>query len=171
MIDTHEPLFGGEENQRILAAPAMRIAVRELERMEQRAGRTQFLDDRVVGLENILAYPLAAVGGELAGRVDRRKRLEPVLRADHEIFVAMSGRGMHEAGAGVGRNMVAVHQLYIAGNERMAENILPVERLERFAIERDTFFDRERALLLDRLGQPRGDDVIALARLERDVIE
>ena len=41
VIDTHEPLLGREENQRVLAAPAMRIAVRELEQMEQRAGGAQ----------------------------------------------------------------------------------------------------------------------------------
>ena len=110
--------------------------------MEQRAGRAQSFDDRIVGLENILPRPFAAVGRELAGRIDRREWLEPILRADHEVFVAMSRRGMHEAGPGVSRDMIAVHQLDVAGDKRMAENILPVERLERLAIERDSFFRR-----------------------------
>ena len=117
MIDAHEPLLGGKKNQRILAAPAMRIAVRELVRVEQRADCAQFLDDRIVGLEDVLPRPFAAIGGELARRVDRRKRLQPVLRADHEIFVAVPGRGMHEAGAGVRGDVIAVHQLDRRGRQ------------------------------------------------------
>ena len=123
----------------------------------------QFLDDRIVGLEDVLPRPFAAIGGELARRIDRRERLQPVLRADHEIFVAVAGRGMHEAGAGVRGDVIAVHQLDVARDKRMAEDILAVERLERLAIERDAFFDREPAFLLDRVGQARGDDVVMVA--------
>ena len=53
----------------------------------------------------------------------------------------------------------------------MAENILAVERLERRAIERDSFLDCEPGFLRDRFGQRARDDVVMVADFQRDVIE
>ena len=50
-----EPLLGGAEDDRIVAAPAMRIRVLELFRMQQHAALLQQLDDRRVRLEHFLA--------------------------------------------------------------------------------------------------------------------
>ena len=46
MVDVDEPLLGGEKNQRIVASPAMRIAVRERLAVQQRADLLQMLDDQ-----------------------------------------------------------------------------------------------------------------------------
>ena len=78
---------------------------------------------------------------------------------------------MHEAGAGVGGDVLGVHQLHVARQKRMPKNILAVERFERRAVERDAFLDREPAFLLDAVGQSRRDHVVMVANFQRDVVE
>ena len=140
MVDVKEPLLGGEKNQRIVASPAMRIAVRERLAVQQRADFLQILNDRGVRLEDVLPFPIAT--GENAAAVDRRHRLEAVLIADHEILVAVTWRGMHQAGARIGRDMRPIHQLHIAIEKRMAKDIFPIKRLEILARERNSLIDR-----------------------------
>ena len=171
MIDADEPLLGREKNQRIVASPAMRIAVREFLRMQQRADGAQFLDDRIIRLEDVQPFPLATVAREYSAAVDRRERRQSVLLADNEILVAVSGRGMHEAGAGVGGDVLGVHQLHVARQKRMPKNILAVVRLDRLAVERDSFLDCEPGFLLDAVGQSRRHHVIMFADFQRDVVE
>src|SRR5208282_911636 len=107
----------------------MRIAMREFLRMEQRPELAQFFNDRIVGREDILTGPFAAFSSEYAAGIDWCKRLQTVLRADHKILVAMAGRGMHQAGAGVSGNVIREHQLAVAGDERVAEDVAAIERL------------------------------------------
>ena len=171
MVDAHEPLLGREKNQRIVASPAMRIAVREILRVQQRADGAQFFDDRIVRLEDVLPFPLAAVAREHSAAVDRSERLDSVLLADDEILVAVAGRGMHEAGAGVGGDVIGVHQLDVARQKRMPENVPTIERLDRLATERDSLFDFQAGFFLDAVRQARRDDVVMVADFQRDVIE
>ena len=53
-----EPLLGGAEDDRIMAAPAMRIGVLHLFRMHEHAASLQQFDDRRVRIENALAFVL-----------------------------------------------------------------------------------------------------------------
>src|SRR5262249_45177017 len=126
MIDAHEPLLGCTENERVVASPTMRIAVRERLRMKQGVLFAQALDDGSVGLEDVLARPLAALGGEPSRVVDRRERIEPVPGSDHEVLVAVTRGGMNQAGARVGGHVVAVHKFYITFEEWMTEDVLAV---------------------------------------------
>ena len=112
----------------------MRIAVREILRVQQRADRPQFFDDRSVRLEDVLPFPLAAVSREHSAAIDGRERCQAVQFTDDVILVAVSGRGMHEPGAGVGGDVLGVHQLAVARQKRMPENIAAVERLNRLAV-------------------------------------
>ena len=149
----------------------MRIAVREILRVQQRADRPQFFDDRPVRLEDVLPFPLAAVPREHSAAIDGSERRQAVLSADDVILVAVSGRGMHEPGAGVGGDVLGVHQLAVARQKRMPENIAAVERLDCLAVECDSFLDRQPTLFLDTVGQSRRDHVVAIATFQRDIVE
>src|SRR5205823_8489430 len=56
-VERDPPLVGGAEDDRLLAAPAMRIAVADLERLpavvEERACAAQLVDDLRVGVEDL----------------------------------------------------------------------------------------------------------------------
>ncbi len=171
MVDAHEPLLGRQKDQRILAAPAMRIAMRQFLRMQQRADLAQLCHYRIVRLEDVLSRPLSPIGREHSPGVDRGERLQPVLCAHHEIFIAVTRSGMHQAGAGVCGDVVAEHQTAVTIRERMDEDIFSVERLQRFTVDRHVLFDRQPAGLCRRLGEPCRHDVIFVSRSKRHVVE
>ena len=66
LVESDEPLFGGAENHRIVAAPAVRIAVREFAFADQRAALFQQLDDDRIGLEHGLAFVFGQTFDEAA---------------------------------------------------------------------------------------------------------
>src|SRR4051812_10562807 len=109
MIDIQEPLFGGAKNQGIFTSPAMRVAMRVLARMEQRAIAAQVLDDRRVSLEYVLSSPLTSIGGKNSFVVNWSEWLKPILRAHHEVLVTMTGSSMDQTRTGISRHVVAVH--------------------------------------------------------------
>ena len=57
-LHADEPLLGGAEDRRLVAAPAVRIAVLDLSLRQQRARSLQHLDDDRVRLPNRLADQL-----------------------------------------------------------------------------------------------------------------
>src|SRR5579862_4265407 len=57
-LHADEPLLGRAEDDRVLAPPAVRVAVRHRLRGEQRATGAQVIDDWRVGLEHAHALPL-----------------------------------------------------------------------------------------------------------------
>ena len=63
-----EPLLGGAKDHRIFAAPAMRITVRQLFFLEQRAVLSQFLNDAWISFEYRLALKIAGFGSKFAFR-------------------------------------------------------------------------------------------------------
>ena len=67
------------------------------------------LNNQRVRIENVLSRPFTA--GEHSRAVDRRIRRKAILGADHEILVAVTGRGMHQAGTGFVGDVRRVHQL------------------------------------------------------------
>ena len=80
----------------------------------------QVLDDLRVGLEHVHAGPERHVGGELAAMVDGRVDVEAVAPAGREVVRAVAGRGVHEARAGVERDVVAEDEDALALEEGMA---------------------------------------------------
>jgi len=98
-----EPLAGGAEEHRVLAAPAVRVLVLDLLAglVEEVAGLGQECDDLRVGLEDLHARPVRDLGGVAARAVDGCVDVEP-LGATHGIVVGAVARGrVHEAGSGV----------------------------------------------------------------------
>ena len=97
---SHKPLLRRPLNCRLFAPPAMRIVMLKLLMMKQRTGFLQLVDHELVGVPDQLAAEefrhgviVAAVGED--GVVD----LEAVFHAGLVVFLAVSGRGVDEAGA------------------------------------------------------------------------
>ncbi len=101
VVDRDEPLRGGAEQDRPLAPPAVGVAVAQrLARLvEQVAGLVQVFDDVGVGVPRLAAGPARHLVGELAGVVERRVRLEPVVHAGDVVLGAVAGRGVDQPGA------------------------------------------------------------------------
>ena len=72
----------------------------------------------------------STVSREMAAASDRRVDLEAVLHARQEVVRAMTGRGVHRAGALLERDVVGQHGDRVAVVQRMAE----LEALEQLAL-------------------------------------
>ncbi len=98
----------------MLAAPTMRVRVRERLGREQAPGGTQVLDDTRIGIEDAHAAELCDLGKEAARVVDGRVDVEVIAASDVVILLAMTGRGVHQAGAGLERHVLAENEQRIA---------------------------------------------------------
>ena len=78
----NEPLLGRAKDDRIVAAPAVRIAVLQLAFGHEIAARFQQGDDGGIGLEDGLAFVLGQPFDEAAVVIERRVRLDAVFLAD-----------------------------------------------------------------------------------------
>src|SRR6202023_1174956 len=116
-----EPLLGGTENHRIVAAPAVRIAVSEFSLADEHAALLQQFDDRPIGLEYRFAFVLRQTFGESAFVVLRRVRFEIVFLAGVEIFSAMAGRRVNNSAALIERHVVGENGWARAIEKRMPE--------------------------------------------------
>ena len=101
MVDAQEPLLGGAVDERLLAAPAVGIGVFDFFRFDQDIFFFQELDDPVIGVEHVDALHVAVVVGEAAVFVHGTVDVQAVLEPDDVVLVAVSRRGVHDAGARV----------------------------------------------------------------------
>src|SRR5207237_9063333 len=111
-VEPDPPLVGGAEDDRVLAPPAVRVAVADLEglpaRVEQSARRAKLVDDLRVRVEHVLARePQAGFDGKAAALVDRRPDGQAVLDAHVEVVFAVPRGGVHQAGARLGGSVRA----------------------------------------------------------------
>ena len=107
LVETGEPLDRRPEDDGILAAPAVRVLVAELRVVPGEGARgLQVLDDRRIRVEHLLPAVLRD-RREPAGFVDGREDRELLALPGEEVVFAVAGRGVHEAGAGVHRDVVA----------------------------------------------------------------
>ncbi len=128
-VHADEPLLGGAEDGGVMAAPAVGIAVLDLARGQKRAFALQDVDDDGVAVPHRLAQEFF---GQLAGRafgleeaagaVDWAIHWQPVLDADHVVFLAVSGSGVHCAGTLLKRYVLAKESHRIALQEGMTED-------------------------------------------------
>jgi hypothetical protein len=102
-----EPLLGRAEDHRILASPAVRIAVLHALRREKPPRFAEPGDDRRVGVEDALAREALDVVREAAAGIDRRVDRETVPKTDLVVFLPVSRRGVDESRSGVERRMLA----------------------------------------------------------------
>ncbi len=126
-VHADEPLRGRAEDHRVLAAPAVRIAVLVRLVRHERARGAQVLDDALVGREDLQPGVRPRLGGEAARGVDRIDDRQAVAHAGLEVVRAVSGRGVHDAGAGLELDVLGEHHDGIAVEERMPHRE-PVER-------------------------------------------
>ena len=90
-VQAHEPLRRGQEDHRVVAAPAVRVLVRERLPVPEPAALVQRLLDLRVGVEHALAAEQLHRVEEVAAGSDRRVDLEAVLHAGQEVVRAVAG--------------------------------------------------------------------------------
>ena len=170
VVDRAEPLLGGAVDDRLLAAPAVRVLVDDLLHREEVAGGFQLLGDRLVGGVGRKARELARELGQLAELIDRHDDFDLgiVLRADVEVLDAVAGRRVDAACAALERDVVAKDDRRLP----VEEGMLVGDILEFLAQA-----DAENLVILDlgrlhrRLDQLLGHDVIFPARLHDAVLK
>ena len=110
MVDRDEPLLGRAEDHRLLAPPAVRIAVRERLLVEEMAGFSQLLHDHGIGGEDLLAgQPVRGIRREAPRLVDRAQDGKPVRPAGLVVFRTMPGGGVHQPGAVLDADILGQH--------------------------------------------------------------
>ena len=109
----------------------MRVAVLQRRLVQQRAALLQHRDHVLVRFEHVLAFEQRRAGDEAAVAADRIVDRQLVLQADFVVLVAVPGRGVHEAGAGIERHVVAEHDR----NGALVERMLQLQTFERRARE------------------------------------
>ena len=112
LVHGDEPLVGGAEKHRLLAAPAVRIAVRDLLLEHKRTALAEELDDMRVGLVGVHAAEGAARAEsltivEVAVVIDRHANIGDTSVETGKIVVnTMSRRIMDDTGAVVGADVL-----------------------------------------------------------------
>ena len=107
MLHADEPLRRGAENHRRLVAPAVRVAVAQRLVVQQPPVALQGLDDDRVGFLDLEARNQRRTGQEAPIVADRVAHRQPVALADREVFLTVAGGGVHRAGAGLERDVLA----------------------------------------------------------------
>ena len=110
MIEGDPPLLGRPEQDRLLAAPAVRVAVGQRLGMEQQVPLAEILEDERIGVAGLHAGELADPFDESSVVVHRRVDRQAVFASGHEVVDAVSGRRVHRAGPGVARHVVGKDQ-------------------------------------------------------------
>src|SRR5260221_9751571 len=98
-----------------MAAPAVRVLVRERRAMPQAAALFERPLDVRVGIEHPLTGKQLHRVVEVSARPDRRVDLEAVLEAGGEVVSAVSRSRMDRAGAGVERDGLPENPDRVAG--------------------------------------------------------
>ncbi len=138
-----------------MAAPAVRVLMRERLAMPEPAAFLQRLFDLRVRVEHTLAAEELDVLVEVPARSDRRVDLEAVAQARVEVVRAVAGRRVNRASARVERDVLAEHADGIALIKRMAE----ADAFEVRALHlRDGCRQIAADDLADRLGKLLGED-------------
>ena len=121
LVHADKPLAGGAVNQRGFVAPAMRIAMFDFGVGQQAAVFLQPFGNHGVGFPHSKAGHARHIAAVAAFAVYRIIQFDAVFQA-HEIIVqAVRRRGVHQARACFGGNVVAVEHRNIALEERMLE--------------------------------------------------
>ena len=110
-FDTDEPLLGAAEDDGSLAAPIVRVAVRELVAVEEMAAVAEVIGDFLVRVPDGLAgQPLRNGRVVLAVVRDGAIHGKAFALSGLEILGAVAGRGVHESGAVFERDVFRAHE-------------------------------------------------------------
>ncbi len=116
LVHGDEPLARGTEDDRLLAAPAVRIGVRDVLMKDEGATLLEPLDDLRVGSVHVHAGPGAACAHavalvEVAVVVDRHHDRDVEAHAGIVVVDAVPGSGVDDAGAIFERDVVSIDEL------------------------------------------------------------
>ena len=177
LVHRDEPLRRVAEDHRLLGAPGMRILVFEAAARQQHAGPDQRLDHGLVGVALLALVVDDAFSRKARGLIGQRAVLVDGVgdgggdaaclqsararRPDIEILAAVAGRGMDEAGAGVGGDVVAFeqrHAEFITAGEA-AKRMRALHRRQRACRQvADLVVAGDAGLLEHRFGERVGQD-------------
>ena len=117
LVHGNEPLIGRAEDDRLMATPAMRIAMDDIDMSNENSLLAQPFDDARVSLIHIKTRKRTCFVGEHAIIVDRHEDRKIELKADQVVVLAMTRSRMDRAGTRVERDMIAIddHALKISG--------------------------------------------------------
>src|SRR5216117_514854 len=104
LVERDEPLLGRAEQRRVLAAPAVRIRVRQGMLGRQRADLLEVGDDLRIRVPHREAGEVLDLGHEPAVVVDGVVDLQAERAAELVVFLAVPGRDVDEPGPGVHRD-------------------------------------------------------------------
>ena len=97
LVHSDEPLRRGAKNHRVLATPAMRIAMVVLFTEQQHAALAHEFHDHIIRIEHTLAGEVLHLRRESPGVVDRAIDLQTVTLADDEVVVTVTRRRVYTA--------------------------------------------------------------------------
>ena len=121
LVEGDEPLLGGAEDDRVLAAPADRVGVRVLAGLQEGARLAQELHDRGVRVEDLLPGEALDLGQEAPRLVHGAVDVEAVADAGEVVVPAVAGGGVDDAGAGVEGDVVGQDDGRVAVDPGVAE--------------------------------------------------
>ena len=124
-----EPLLGGAEDDRVVAAPAVRVGVFEIGDGEQGTVLLEHGDDDGIGGPDFFAFegrersmrPRCGIDMEVPGSIDAAGLVEVIALTGVEVVCAMRGRGVDRAGALVGGDVGGEDAEDAALEERVLE--------------------------------------------------
>jgi len=120
LFHADEPLGGGTEDDRLLAAPAVRVGVADLGGLEQCAHFGQLFDDLGVGFKDVETGEKFHGRQEAARIVQGRVNVQLVGQAHFVVLAAVAGSGVDAAGTGIQGHVAAQDQGGLAVIEGMA---------------------------------------------------
>ena len=174
-IDRAEPLRRGAEDDGLVAAPAVRVAVDDVLARKEHAALAHILENDRVGFLGLHAGVFAGVVGVAALVVHGDDHVHAVAAAGLVVVRAEAGRRVDAARAGVHRDILGVEQAGRFRQERViGEHVLK----ERAGVRFENFVLPDAADAHDLLGERFGNDVdlaviglderVALSRMQAD---
>jgi len=162
-----EPLFGGAEDDGLLAAPAVGIGVGDLARTKEGACFGQLFNNALVGFEYLLAGEELHVFHEPAPVVHRVVDVEAESEPHHVVVLAVSGGGVDASGARFQGDVFAQEDHRIPVIERMGAVFL----LQKAGLECGDNLTGRAGGGAERIQKTGGDDQDLASRVEGRVVE
>src|SRR6202162_3454981 len=168
LVHLDEPLLGGAKDDRIVAAPAVRITVLVRMMAQQRAAIGEKFYDNGIRRENVFAFVFGQAFRVHTTIIERRVNFEVVALTGNEVVGAMSWSGVHDAAALIECDVVGED----AGHFNGQEGMLKLHAVEFATFERgDNFGFGNAAICLQRRDAIGGQQEAALLRLNDGVVE
>ena len=121
LVHLDKPLFGGAEDHRVVAAPAMRVAVLVFVMAQKGAAVGEQFHDDGIRCENIRPPVFGQTPRGDAHGVVRRVYFQSIFLAGNKVVGAVAGGGVHDAAALVERDVVGKNPRHLKGQEGMLE--------------------------------------------------